>query len=110
MTEQYWEGSICGRVTKIDYHYDVYRITQLIRMFIQSHMDGSGHTPFGSNRFEEELESYIFPTFPMIKVTAVYGKNYFGLTIDYDDINYRVDVTNKVYDILRGAHNGKTRR
>ena len=40
----------------------------------------------------------------MIKVTAKYGDKYFALTIDYDDINYRVDVSQKVYDVLRGAN------
>ncbi len=101
---EYWEGSICGRITKIDYRYDIYRMVRLIRDFIQEHTRPDGYTTFGSDRFEEELEAYIYSIFPMIKVTANYGDKYFHLMIDYDDINYHNDVSNKVFDVLRGLH------
>ena len=60
MTEQYWEGSICSRITKIDYRYDVWKMIGLIRDFIHEHTKADGYTSFGSNMFEGELEAYIY--------------------------------------------------
>ncbi len=103
MIEQYWEGSICSRVTKIDYRYDVHRMVRLIRDFIHEHENEEGFTSMTPDVFEGDLEAYVYSTFPMINVMVDFniGK-FFSITIDYNDINYRVDVSNKVFDVLRG--------